>query len=493
MLETGQRLSGRYRICSVLGKGGMGAVYLGCLESLGNKFVAIKEMVLPEGAGLDEEHAVKQFRREATFLAHLDHPNLVKVTDFFSENQKHYLVMDYVPGQTLQQMLESLQRPFTWDELKPWALQIVDVLHYLHSCNPPILFRDLKPANVMIDSAGRVKLIDFGIARTATPGMETSTFLKGTGTNGFSPIEQYGMGESTDGRSDIYSFGATLFYLLTGKLPPDAVSRVSRRAQLPHMNNLNQSLPSGLHEVVAKCLSVQPDDRYASASELKRNLIDFSSPPRSAVGASPLSTVPLETMVVSSQRAGSGTPWAIALTVLGLGVTATATLFMQNVTTILEREAESERQRVKVAAPVERTVYQPPPSFSTERPVPNVTRKENFPPPGEGWTTTPPEFLEDHPDLPKDGTVYYRVNKKVVKKTPRSPHQKVQVDKSSRRSIESKRVRAPKLFDEPSYPTAKKTQMESNDSRQAGGRLQDRARPVRLQRGHQKDRGDWLL
>lgn len=226
MLPIGEELSGRYRIERVLGKGGMGAVYLGVMESLGGKKFAIKEMEFSGDADRTSEQALAQFRKEAGFLANLNHPNLVRVTDFFAEGEKHYLVMEFVEGETLQERLQRLQTPFGWEEMKPRVEELLEVLDYLHTQNPPIIFRDLKPSNIMIDNSGRLKLIDFGIARTAQPGQETSTFLKGTGTSGFSPIEQYGMGETTDQRSDIYSFGATVYYLMTGKVPTDAVQRV---------------------------------------------------------------------------------------------------------------------------------------------------------------------------------------------------------------------------------------------------------------------------
>ena len=121
MLQVGSKLSGRYRIDGVLGQGGMGAVYQGCLESLGNKRVAIKEMEVPFSNEATLQQAVEQFKKEATFLAHLDHPNLVKVTDFFTEGNKHYLVMEHVDGETLQARLERLGRPLEWSELNPCA------------------------------------------------------------------------------------------------------------------------------------------------------------------------------------------------------------------------------------------------------------------------------------------------------------------------------------------------------------------------------------
>lgn len=272
MLVAGSRLSGRYRIDKALGKGGMGAVYLAHLESLGNKPVAVKEMELVVADARTAEQAARQFQREATFLAHLEHPNLVRVTDFFQENGKHYLVMEYVKGETLQARLERLQRPFDWTELKGYALSLVEVLNYLHNQDPPILFRDLKPANIMLEENGRMKLIDFGIARTAQPGTETSTFLKGTGTNGFSPVEQYGMGETTDERSDIYALGATIYYLATGRIPPEAIIRVSNGKELATPSSLNPALPIELDAFLERCLQLRQDDRFSSMAEVREAL-----------------------------------------------------------------------------------------------------------------------------------------------------------------------------------------------------------------------------
>ena len=272
MLEVGESLSGRYRIERILGKGGMGAVYLGVMDSLGGKKFAIKEMEFAGGGHRTREQAVEQFRREASFLANLDHPNLVRVTDFFAEGDKHYLVMAYIEGQTLQQRIEEMQRPLDWTELKPRIDDLLEVLDYLHKQDPPIIFRDLKPANIMMESSGQLKLIDFGIARTAQPGQETSTFLRGTGTSGFSPIEQYGMGESTDQRSDIYSFGATVYYLLTGKVPPDAVQRVSSGKPLEPPSWWNPNVPVYLDGIILKCLGVRQNERYKNVEAIRREL-----------------------------------------------------------------------------------------------------------------------------------------------------------------------------------------------------------------------------
>ena len=278
MLAPGTLLSSRYRIKSVLGQGGMGAVYLAEMEALGGKKIAVKEMELKGFSREELAQAVQQFNKEASFLANLDHPNLVPVTDFFIEGEKHYLVMAYVKGETLQQRLKRFGRPFGWEQVKVWAEPLVEVLHYLHTQNPPILFRDLKPSNIMIEESGRLRLIDFGIARTAQAGDRTSTFLQGTGTSGFSPIEQYGGGQSTDQRSDIYALGATLYYLLTGKIPPDAVARISQGKELIPPSQLQQGLPKELDDLLIKSLSVKQHDRQGSMAEFRSQMQAIRAP-----------------------------------------------------------------------------------------------------------------------------------------------------------------------------------------------------------------------
>lgn len=269
MLDQGTLLSQRYRIGGVLGQGGMGAVYLADAEALGSKKVAVKEMVpwgLPPG---ELDQAVAQFKKEAAFLAGLEHPNVVRVTDFFVEEGKHYLVMDYIQGETLQEKMTGRGRPFHWYELCGWVESLMDVLEYLHNQSPPIIFRDLKPSNIMISSDGRLNLIDFGIARSACQGEKTTTFLRGTGTRGFSPIEQYGNQQGTDHRSDIYALGATLYYLMTATLPPDAVERVSRRAVVVPLSNRCPDSPPELDSVVEKAMALAAEDRYQSICELR--------------------------------------------------------------------------------------------------------------------------------------------------------------------------------------------------------------------------------
>lgn len=278
MLANGTLLSSRYEIESVLGKGGMGAVYLARAKALGDKKVAVKELELRGFAVEELPKAVEQFKREASFLAHLEHPNLVSVSDFFSCEDKHYLVMSYVEGEDLQRRLMSRGAPFGWSEVEPWLRSLIDVLGYLHDHDPPILFRDLKPSNIMLSNTGRLHLIDFGIARTGQVGEKTCTFLRGTGTRGFSPIEQFGLEESCDQRSDIYSLGATLYYLLTGKRPPDAIERVALKREIKPASLYNSTIPKRLDAILNKAMAVSASDRYQSVHEIRRALKEQSRP-----------------------------------------------------------------------------------------------------------------------------------------------------------------------------------------------------------------------
>ena len=271
ILEPGTVLAQRYTIIKPIGRGGMGAVYLASMRALGGKKVAVKEMELSGHKPSELEAALKQFQTEATFLANLDHANLVSVSDFFTEGNRYYLVMAYVDGETLDQKLRRHGRAFDWPQVREWALTLCDVLHYLHSCTPPILFRDLKPSNIMVDGNGTLKLIDFGIARLGEDGSKTSTFLRGTGTSGFSPIEQYGGSGSTDARSDVYSLGATIYLLLTGQVPPDAVSRLSGKPIQPP-SLLRPELNHAVDAVILRAMAQLAKDRYSSMEEMRRAL-----------------------------------------------------------------------------------------------------------------------------------------------------------------------------------------------------------------------------
>uniref|UniRef100_UPI0035B48D52 serine/threonine-protein kinase n=1 Tax=Promineifilum sp. TaxID=2664178 RepID=UPI0035B48D52 len=207
--------------------------------------------------------AVAQFRHEAQLLRRLRHPNLPVVTDEFTLGDRNYLVMEYVPGSTLQQMIERGEAPFDERRVVTWAAQLCDVLGYLHRQEPPIIFRDLKPGNIMIMADDRLKLIDFGIARVFKPGKKQDTMI--FGTQGFAAPEQYGSGQ-TDERSDIYALGATLYSLLTGQDP----GRFRPFEPLPPIRTYRPDISPQLETVVMRATRVKPVERWQSTQDLRQ-------------------------------------------------------------------------------------------------------------------------------------------------------------------------------------------------------------------------------
>jgi serine/threonine-protein kinase len=258
-------LSERYIILRQIGTGGMGAVYQADDARIPGKTWAVKEMSdAAITTPLEKQQAHVAFRQEALMLASLDHTNLPKVTDHFTQDDKQYLVMDFIDGETLADRLErEYGQPLALDLVLGWAEQLCNVLEYLHSQDPPVIFRDLKPSNVMITSEGMVKLIDFGIARIFKPGKATDTAYFGTA--GYSPREQYGRGQ-TDARSDIYALGAMLHHLLTG------VDPVDQPFCFEDVQYLNDRIPVHTAEAIMKALSDDPADRWQSAAEMKAAL-----------------------------------------------------------------------------------------------------------------------------------------------------------------------------------------------------------------------------
>lgn len=257
-LQPGIILLHRYRIEGVLGQGGMGAVYRAFDINLGVP-VAVKENLFTS-----EEYA-RQFRREATILASLRHPNLPRVTDHFVlEGEGQYLVMDFIQGGDLRERLER-DGAVAETEAQPWFLEIADALAYLHSRNPPILHRDIKPGNIKIMPGGRAILVDFGLAKIVEAGGTTTTGAKAM-TPGFSPPEQYGTGR-TDPRTDVYSLGATLYAVLTATVPEDSLERAMGREKLTPIRRRNPKVNPSLAKVISKALAVDPEDRYQSIAE----------------------------------------------------------------------------------------------------------------------------------------------------------------------------------------------------------------------------------
>ena len=262
MLEPGTLLHNRYRIERVLGLGGMATVYLAADTRLGGRKTAIKEMDPANLPVEDREWAVAAFRQEAEMLARLNHPRLALVSDFFQEDGYWYLVMEYVEGETLATALARAGR-FEETRVLDWAEQLADVLAYLHGQNPPIVFRDLKPENVMHRPDGSLKLIDFGVARFFKPGQTADTLQ--LGTVGYAAPEQYGRGQ-TGPRSDVYALGVLLHQLLTGYDP------ATTPMNLPPVAGLAPRVSSRTAAAVDQALAIDPDERFQTVQAFLRGL-----------------------------------------------------------------------------------------------------------------------------------------------------------------------------------------------------------------------------
>ena len=279
-LALGTVLRSRYRIVELVGQGGMGAVYRAEDLRLEGRQCAIKEIQLEAEASFATQSR-EQFHREASVLARLDHPNLPKVSDYFSEGGRDYLVMDFVAGRNLKEIMDEARRQGQFLEEKQvlaWTDQLCDALQYLHSQDPPILHRDVKPANIRLTPAGTLKLVDFGLVKLLAPDdSRTITILQGRGTIQYTPLEQYGgdMGH-TDVRSDIYSLGATLYHLLTNHPPADAKQRFLEPDSLPSPRSLNPRLSLRTERAILRALEMHPNERLASVAEFRVEL--HSSP-----------------------------------------------------------------------------------------------------------------------------------------------------------------------------------------------------------------------
>lgn len=277
-LKAGTVLKSRYKISRVIGQGGAGCIYLADDTRLEGRQCALKEVEHDQSLQPDLlQEARDQFMREATVLARLDHPNLPKVSDFFSLQQRDYLIMDFVPGKDLRTlMIEARQKNqfLEEDEVLNWANQLADALSYLHNQETPILHRDIKPSNLKVTPSGLVKLVDFGLVKVATPGEVTITIVQGQGTAIYTPLEQYGGDNAhTDVRSDIYSFGATLYHLLTNTAPPIARERFLNPDLLVNPSEINPSLSFRSQQAILWALSMHPDERPESIEVFKAALL----------------------------------------------------------------------------------------------------------------------------------------------------------------------------------------------------------------------------
>ena len=278
-LESGTVLKERYEIIELVGRGGMGATYRAEDLRLQGRYCAVKEAIPdPDATPEKLNQSREQFYQEASTLARLDHPNLPKVSDHFSEDDRDYLVMDFVPGQDLQEMLRSALRegrPLSERQVLTYAEQLCNALEYMHTQDPPVLHRDIKPSNIKVTPSGNVKLVDFGLVKVLVPDdQRTITVVQGRGTVQYTPLEQYG-GDTghTDARSDIYSLGATLYHLLTGQPPVDAKQRFLLPESMISPRSLNPGLSPQMERAILWSLGMHPDDRPANIAELREELL----------------------------------------------------------------------------------------------------------------------------------------------------------------------------------------------------------------------------
>jgi len=251
-------LRNRWQVVDYLGQGGMGTVYLAKDLNLDDRKCVVKKLRDDFFREEDKEKAQQFFLREAKVLSRLQHPNIVLVLDSFREGDDYYLVMEYVEGHNLHDMLKEREEPFSEEQVLTWARQVCDVLHYLHCNDPPVIYRDLKPSNIMIDTKDRVKLVDFGIARLYQEEGDNTHVV----SQGYSPPEQYWGG--ADPRSDVYALGATMYFLLTGQEP------LALTVSSPKDNRPDVSEAADL--IIQRATQQDVFLRYQSAGEMKEEL-----------------------------------------------------------------------------------------------------------------------------------------------------------------------------------------------------------------------------
>jgi hypothetical protein len=264
-LQDSEAQVGRYQIIRTLGHGGFGAVYEAEDGAEPGRMVAIKETFDPS--------SIRSFQGEFAILSALRHPNLPRYYEMFEEEGNGYLVMELVPGQSLQDVLEKqLGGPLLESQVLGFALQLCDVLSYLHAQHPPIIHRDIKPANIRLTPEGLIKLVDFGLLKQ---GVEATQNSRRGLTPSYAPIEQWGASEQHTGpRSDIYSVGATLYHLLTGEAPLTSAERASCTSDpLLRPRKRNSSLSHHVADAVTQAVALVQDQRFADAAELKRALM----------------------------------------------------------------------------------------------------------------------------------------------------------------------------------------------------------------------------
>jgi serine/threonine protein kinase len=339
MLASGLILQNRYRVIKQLGQGGMGAVYEAVDERL-DTTIALKETLFAD------ERLRRQFEREARLLARMHHPALPRVSDHFGEGDGQFLVMQYIAGDDLAQMMANKRGPFPPDQVFTWGDQLLDALDYLHTQDPQIIHRDIKPQNLKLTARGQIILLDFGLAKGQTSEVSrapTTASIFGYTPN-YAPLEQI-QGLGTDPRSDIYALAATLYHLMTGVKPPDALSRAAAIVNgqddpLRPAHEINSSVGPDVARVLTRAMSQNREQRFASAAEMRLALkgspevatltgkaeaatMLFNEPAKTVApktfAATEAAPITGETTVVRSASPRKGiSPWAIGFAVVVL-------------------------------------------------------------------------------------------------------------------------------------------------------------------------------
>ena len=400
MLTPETILQSRYRIVRQLGQGGMGAVYEAIDQRL-DTTVALKETLFAD------ERLSKQFEREARLLARLHHPALPRVSDHFSEADGQFLVMQYIPGDDLSEMMARKRSPFPANQVLTWADQLLDALDYLHTQDPQIVHRDIKPQNLKLTSRGQIILLDFGLAKGQAGEMSrvtTAASIFGYTPN-YAPLEQI-QGLGTDSRSDLYSLGATLYHLLTAVKPPDALTRAAAIVNgqpdpLLKASEANAAIAPQLDQVLEKAMAQNREQRYPTAADMRKALLSAEQastvvergeaqtvlfPPPPATVTTPTQTAVRqetvattgETTVVRPRGSGPGArvfPIAIAAGVLLLVVCGVFGFYA-----LQKRDQPMAQMAAETASPVSGPVNSPSPTpASNENAVVPDTRNDEVP------------------------------------------------------------------------------------------------------------------
>ncbi|HEY7184275.1 MAG TPA: bifunctional serine/threonine-protein kinase/formylglycine-generating enzyme family protein, partial [Blastocatellia bacterium] len=302
MPVDGEVLQGRYCILRKLSdKGGMGVVYQAEDLRLHSQVVVKETRYLQLNPDM-RDTALKAFSREARLLANLRHAVLPRVMDYFNEGDGYFLVMEFIPGKDLEELLSSRGEGFPVEDVLQWADRLLETLEYLHDHDEPIIHRDIKPANLKLTPRGEVMLLDFGLAKGAVVGTPAASSVWGY-TRQYAPLEQI-KGTGTNPRSDLFSLAATLYHLLTGHAPPDAIERISEVAignpdPLRPMAELNRSVSANISALISSAMAIKPDDRPATAAAMRQALREIKQAPKPGPVAPNASTAIVEAETIA--------------------------------------------------------------------------------------------------------------------------------------------------------------------------------------------------